>query len=304
MKNVLIVLLGAVLGIVLGAGAMHQWAMPQLLDANTKLSDAERKLASIQAESESSSAKLAQLEAERNQNSEQLASLQSKLDKATGAEAVTPADVPLPEDATAVDASAGPPEGAAPEEPSADERAARRERGARWGGGGTPEEREARRQEFATRMQENMSNFFTGEMEKSSTPEMQERLVALEQKTQEMMDLRSQMRAAQTDEEREALGQAFGETMSAAREIMQAQQGDMLGAIANQFGITKESDRAAFEQAVRSAVDSPIFSDNPAALFFNASRPADGGDGGGVSGGGRGFGFGGGGGGFRGGAGR
>lgn len=296
MKNVPIVLLGAVLGIVLGAGAMHQWVMPQLLDANTKLSEAERKLAAIQAESERSGEKLARLEAERNQYSEQLASLQTKLDKATGAEAVTPAGVPLPEEA-AVDASAGPPEGAAPEEPPADEQTARRERGARWGGG-TPEEREARRQEFATRMQENMSNFFTGELEKSSTPEMQERLVALEQKTQEMMDLRSQMRAAQTDEEREALGQAFGESMSAAREIMEAQQGDMLGAIANQFGITKESDRAAFEQAVRSAVDSPIFSDNPAALFFSAGRSADGGDGGGV---GRGFG---GGGGFRGAAGR
>lgn len=298
MKNVLIVLLGAVLGIVLGAGAMHQWAMPQLLDANTKLSEAERKLAAVQAESESAGEKLARLEAERNQNSEQLASLQTKLDKATGAEAVAPAEVPLPEDA-ALDASAGTADGAAPETPPADEQAARRDRANRWGGGGTPEEREARRQEFATRMQENMSNFFTGEMEKSSTPEMQERLVALEQKTQEMMDLRNQMRAAQTDEEREALGQAFGETMSSAREMMQAQQGDMLGAIANQFGITKESDRTAFEQAVRSAVDSPIFSDNPAALFFNASRSADGGDGGGGGGG-----FGGGGGGFRGGPGR
>jgi hypothetical protein len=141
-----------------------------------------------------------------------------------------------------------------------------------------------------------MANVFTGELEKSSTPEMQERLVALEQKTHEMMDLRNQMRTAETDEEREALGRAFGETMSAAREIMQEQQADMLGAIANQFGITKESDQAAFEQAVRAAVDSPLFSDNPGALLWGAGRGADGGEGFG----GRRFG----GGGFRGGPGR
>lgn len=295
MKNVLTVLLGALLGAVVGAGAMHQWIMPQLMDSETKRSEAERKLASIQSDSESAGEKLARLEAERNQYSDRLAALQTKLDDATGAETVAPADVPLPEDGAAVDASTETPEGDVPATPDAGERGPDRDRGDRRGGG-TPEEREARRQEFATRMQENMSNFFTGELEKSATPEMQERLVALEQKTQELFDLRHQMRAAETEEEREALGQALGETMTAAREIMQEQQGDMLGAIANQFGITRESDQAAFEQAVRSAVESPMFSDNPGALFWNAGRQADGGEGGG------GPGFGGGG--FRGGAGR
>ncbi len=294
MKNVLTVLLGALLGAVVGAGAMHQWIMPQLMDSETKLSEAERKLTSLQSDSESAVEKLTRLEAERNQYSDRLAALQTKLEEATGGEAVAPADVALPEDEVAVDASAETPEGAPPVPPEEPERGPGRGRGDRWGG--TPEEREARRQEFATRMQENMSNFFTGELEKSATPEMQERLVTLEQKTQEMFDLRNQMRAAETEEEREALGQAFGETMAAAREIMQEQQGDMLGAIANQFGITKEADQAAFEQAVRSAMESPMFSDNPGTLFWNAGRQADGGEGGGA----RGFG----GGGFRGGPGR
>lgn len=293
MKNVFAALLCAVLGAVLGAVFMYQRYMPTFMELNAKLMSAEQKLAAIQTDSEGAGDKLARLEAERNQFSEQLASLQTKLDKATGAEAVAQADVPLPEDATALDASASSPGGAAPAAPPEEEQAARRDRSDRWGGG-TPEEREARRQEFTTRMQENMSNFFTGELEKSNTPEMQERLVALEQKTQEMMDLRIQMRAAETDEEREALGQAFGETMSAAREIMQEQQGDMLGALANQFGITKEADQAAFEQAVRSAIESPIFSDNPGALLWNAGRQAEGGDGAGGRGGFGGGGFGGG----------
>jgi hypothetical protein len=276
---------------------MHQWIMPQLMDAEAKRSEAERKLASVQSESESAGKRLAQLEAERGGYSDRLAALQTKLEEATGTKAADPAEVALPEDDAVVDASAETSEAESPAPAEGGERGPGRDRGDRWGGG-TPEEREARRQEFATRMQENMSNFFTGELEKSSTPEMQERLVALEQKTQELFDLRNQMRAAETEEEREALGQALGETMAAAREIMQEQQGDMLGAIANQFGITKEADQAAFEQAVRSAMESPMFSDNPASLFWNAGRQADGGEGFG----GRGFGGGGfGGGGFRGG---
>lgn len=296
MKTVVAVLLGAVLGAVLGAGAMHQWLMPQLGEANAKLLDVEQKLAVTQSSTGGDAERVARLEAERNQFSERLAALQAKLDEAGDAEPVAPAEVELATDE---------PLDAAPAEPETEDVApdadgdrgpdrGRGDRGDRWSG--TPEERQARREEFAALMQENMANFFTGELEKSNTPDMQERLVALEQKTQEMMDLRNQMRAAETDEERDALGEAFGETMSAAREIMQEQQDDMLGAIANQFGITKESDQAAFEQAVRSAMDSPMFSDNPGALMWSAGRQADGGEGFG----GRGFG----GGGFRGGPGR
>lgn len=296
MKIIVAVILGVVLGAVVGAGAMHQWLMPQLGEANAKLLDVGQRLAATQSATESDAEKVARLEAERSQYSERLATLQAKLDEAVEADPVASAEVDLAT-GEALDAAAIEPEadGAAPDaEGEGRPERERGGRGERWGG--TPEERQARREEFAARMQENMANFFTGELEKSSTPEMQERLVALEQKTQEMMDLRSQMRAAETDEERDALGVAFGETMSAAREIMQEQQDDMLGAIANQFGITKESDQAAFEQAVRSAMDSPMFSDNPGALFLSAGRGVDGGEGFG----GRGFG----GGGFRGGPGR
>jgi hypothetical protein len=300
MKIIVAVILGAVLGAVGGAGAIYQRLTPALEVARAELLDANQKLAAVLSSADRDAEKLARLEVERSQYSERLAALQAKVDEAVPAESVAPAEVDLateePVDAAVeseADGAASDAEGGSDRDRER-ERGDRGDRGDRWGG--TPEERQARREEFATRMQENMANFFTGELEKSSTPEMQERLVALEQKTQEMMDLRNQMRAAETDEEREALGAAFGETMSAAREIMQEQQADMLGAIANQFGITKESDQAAFEQAVRAAVDSPMFSDNPGALMWGAGRQADGGEGFG----GRGFS----GGGFRGGPGR
>lgn len=283
MKVVIAVVLGAILGAVLGAGFMHQKLMPSLEEATGKLREAEQKLATTQSASESEAEKLARLEAERDQYSERLAALQAKVDATVNDAPVAPTEAGPATDEPLDDTGAE----AENDEAAANEaRGPGRERGDRWGG--TPEEREARRQEFATRMQENMSNFFTGELEKSSTPEMQARLVALEEKTLEMMDLRSQMRDASTDEERQALGQAFGETMSAAREIMQEQQGDMLNAIASQFGISKESDQVAFEQAVRSAMESPFFSDNPGALLWSAGRQGD--DGGGPF---RGFGGGG-----------
>ena len=298
MKVVVAVILGAVLGAVLGAGAIYQRLTPSLEEAKAKLLDVNQKLVALQSSTESDAEKLTRLEAERSQYQDRLAALQVKLNEVAAAGSVAPAEVDLATE-QALDAAIEPEaEGATPD----GERGPGRERGER--GGGTPEERDARRQEFATRMQDNMANFFTGELEKSATPEMQERLVTLEQKTQEMMDLRNQMRAAETDEEREALGAAFGETMSAARDIMQEQQDDMLGAIASQFGITKESEQAAFEQAVRAAMDSPMFSDNPGALLWSAGRQADGGEGG-DGGGGRSFsgrGFSGGG--FRGGPGR
>lgn len=274
MKVVVAVVLGAVLGALMGAGFMHQKLMPALEEATGKLRETEQKLASTQSATESEAEKLARLEAERAQYSERLAALQARLDaKVNDAPAAAETDSadaePLDPVTSEAEGDGAAADTNAPTEPGRE----RGNRGDRWGG--TPEEREARRQEFATRMQENMSNFFTGELEKSSTPEMQARLVALEEKTLEMMDLRSQMRDAATDEERQALGEAFGETMAAAREIMQEQQGDMLGAIASQFGISKESDQVAFEQAVRAAMDSPFFSDNPGALLWSAGRQSD-----------------------------
>lgn len=295
MKVVVAVILSTIVGALLGAVAIHQKLMPDLEEATGKLREAEQKLATTQSASESEAEKLARLEAERDQYSERLAALQARVDASAGNEPgrSAPADSATDE---SFDEAAIEPEGDGAETDANETRGPGRDRGNRgdrWGG--TPEEREARRQEFATRMQDNMSNFFTGELEKSNTPEMQARLVALEEKTLEMMDLRSQMRDATTDEERDALGQAFGESMAAAREIMQEQQGDMLNAIASQFGISKESDQAAFEQAVRAAMDSPIFSDNPGALLWSAGRQAEDGGGGGPTRGFGGGGFGGGG---------
>ncbi|MBX3178489.1 MAG: hypothetical protein KF886_14100 [Candidatus Hydrogenedentes bacterium] len=289
MKAIVIGALALVLGVIAGAGGMHQWLMPQWMETSAALAQTERELAALKTANSESQDKLARLERERDQFNDRLDAAYAMLESTQrpaapdfAAESAPIADAALelaPEPAV---------EGAPAREDGSRPEGGRRGPGeGRWGG--TPEEREARRQEFTARLQENMSNFFTGELEHSSTPEMQQRLIALEQKSFEMFDLRSQMRLAETDEEREALGRAFGQVMDDARQLMIEQQQDMLGAIATQFGISRPGDQAAFEQAVRSAISSPLFSTNPGALLWNS-----GGGGFGEGRGGFGGGFGGG----------
>lgn len=271
MKTAIAVVLGVVVGLAIGAVGVNQWLMPQLLAAESGLLASQRDFERLQVEHAASADKLARLEQERTAYNARLEAAEARAGQVTMAAPVE-ADLDAPEiavDAAVDDAAPDTAAEAAPE-------GGRGDRGGRWGG--TPEERDARRQEFVTRMQENLTNFFTGELEKSGTPAMQERLLALEEKTYEMFELRSQMRQAETDEEREQLGIAFGEAMESSRQLMLEQQQDMLGAIATQFGIGKESDQAAFEQAIRAAVSSPFFSDNPAALLWNSGR-TEGGEG-------------------------
>lgn len=278
MKMTLATVLGMLLGVVIGAGGIHQWLTPQLLEVSKALTETQRELEALRNESSGALEKLARLEKEREDFSDRLAAAEARAESASKAAAVAPVIPEIAMDEPVADA-APVEEETESEEDNRDRRGDRgRDRGNPWGG--TPEEREARRQEFVTRMQDNMTNFFTGELEKSSTPEMQDRLVALEEKAYEMFEIRSQMRQAETDEERQALGQAFGDAMAATRQLMVDQQEDMIGAIANQFGISRTSDQAAFEQAVRSAISSPFFSDNPGSLLWNAGRSDDGGPGG------------------------
>ncbi len=278
-KVIIAVVVGLIVGLAIGAGAMHLKLMPQLLALDTALADTQREIAALRS-NDGDAARLARLEAERTEYDAKLSALRGELDTLRKRSAVTPAEIDIAEDTTDVNALAEEEASEAPAEEQP-ERAGRR---GRWGGDGTPEEREARRQEFVTRMQDNLTQFFTGELDKTGSPATQERLIALENQIHDMMDLRMQMRRAETDEERAALEQAFGETMTTARNTMKEQQREMVDALATQFNITGKEDRQAFQQALEAAVDSPFFSDNPAAIMFGGGgggRPTGGRRGGG-----------------------
>ena len=287
MKTIVFAVLGAVLGAVVGAFGMYQHFTPALLEAQTTIREQNHQLQAL-ASNEDSGARLARLEAERADYEKTLDDLRKQLEAARTrpvAQSETPVAI---EDDLEAEAMAEQDR----ERPERDGDRDRRDRGGPpWDRDSTPEEREARRQEFRARMEENLAAFFTGELEKSSTPAMRERLVALETQAYDLMELRRQMRDVETDEERDALRAAFGDTMAAAQATMRDQQRDMIDAIARQFDITNDADKTAFQNAVRAAVDNPVFSDNPFALFMSAGRPDGfGGPGGPGRGPGRGFG--------------
>ncbi len=280
-KVIIAVVVGLIVGLAIGAGAMHLKLMPQLLALDSELAETQREVAALKSNN-GDAHRLARLEAERTDYDAKLSALREELDTLRKRSSVSPAEIEIAEDSAEVSASAE----VDSSEETTEERPEREGRRGRWGGDDTPEEREARRQEFVTRMQDNLTQFFTGELDKSGSPETQERLIALENQIHDMMDLRMQMRSAETDEERQALEQAFGETMTAARDTMKEQQREMVNSLATQFGINGKENRQAFQQALEAAVDSPFFSDNPAAIMF--------GGGGGRNSGGRGPGGGGG----------
>ncbi len=293
-KPIVLLILGAVVGIVAGAAIMHQWLMPQLWERDAELARLDQHQSVSGSPGNGEAARLARLEEERVAYEDNLAKLRAEVEslkQRSTVEAASPELAVVEDPLTAADGTNGPPQ--ADNEGERDNR--RRGRGGPWGEG-TPEEQEARRQEFRTRMQDNLTNFFTGELEKSSTPAMQERLVALEGQVNDMMELRRQMREAETDGDRKALGAAYEESMVAAQGIMKEQRRDIIDTLATQFNITNSKDQAAFRQAVQAAVESPFFGDNPSALVWNSGRGGGGGFGGG-GGGGRpgGGGFGGGG---------
>jgi len=299
MKTTALTIVGIILGLVAGAGGMHQWLMPQVIERDIQLRERDQQLASLRPNDELAS-RLARLEAERQDYARTLGDLRDELESlrvTARVEGSNPefADLDAMLDA-AVDSEV---EGEAGGEDAARPEGEGRERWRGWGGerggDGTAAERDARRQEFVAQMQDNLTNFFTGELEKSSTPAMQQRLVTLEAQVYDMMELRRQMRGVEDEAERDALREAYSQTMAAAEATMRDQQRDMLDAIASQFNITNQGDQAAFESAVRAAMGSPFFSSNPSTIFWSASRPD--GESGGFGGGGfgRGGDFGGGG---------
>ncbi len=79
MKTLLFAVVGLVVGIVLGAGGMHQTLTPQLLELDAKLKVQERVAAALQRDP-GDAEKLARLEAEREQNATALSKLRGELE--------------------------------------------------------------------------------------------------------------------------------------------------------------------------------------------------------------------------------
>jgi len=128
-------------------------------------------------------------------------------------------------------------------------------------------EREARRQQWEERRsdfmataRENMNAMLDESAANADTLDEQERLVALKENLNHMMNLYSEARQIENEQDREAYRDAIQQTRRNIRDLVNEQQSDMLRDVAEQHGITDPEQQQAFLDAMEEAQRSPYFS--------------------------------------------
>lgn len=120
------------------------------------------------------------------------------------------------------------------------------------------QEEEARRAERFEAFRSQVDDFFDNEIANAPTEEMRARLELLDAYREDMFELRTAMRSATTDEEREELDAQADAARDAMGQLMREQQRDMLMAVGRTHGLKGEALRT-FQQDVRNLMESPYF---------------------------------------------
>ena len=120
---------------------------------------------------------------------------------------------------------------------------------------------ENRRREFGVEMENRRNQWveYMDERWETSDPETRERISALTEHQNTLLDIRDQMRNADTDDERQQLRESMGGTFQSMRQITMEQQNSMLSQVASEYGISSQDDQTAFNQAVQDVVSDPLF---------------------------------------------
>ena len=125
----------------------------------------------------------------------------------------------------------------------------------RWGdGSSTPEERaerEERIREYVAQARERTNNFFADQLEQAQDPAARERLGAISDYYDYMLDLNRQMREAGTEEDREALAQEMHEARDVYRRMVGEQQEQMVRDIIANSGVTNPQKQDELIKAVK-----------------------------------------------------
>jgi cell division protein FtsB/Fe-S cluster assembly iron-binding protein IscA len=252
-----------VLGAVTGVGVVRGQMATIVTAARADEATAREELQKVKAEAQEAKARATHLEAEVD-------SLRTQLDMARESLNETLAEFMQAEPEPLMDMPAEAP-AEEPLEAVEDPRPEERDRGNREGRERWRERRgdqaqaddgltrEQRRQEFAAQMRERANEMARNEMAKWNDPVAQQRISTINEQTQYMMDLRMQMREAQTDEEREALRTAMDQTRDTIRALTEEQQDYALRQLASQFGITAPGAQDQFIAGLRETQQSPYF---------------------------------------------
>jgi len=143
----------------------------------------------------------------------------------------------------------------------------------------SPEEREAmmdRRRAFMTGMRDRVHSYLEDRIVQSTDPVEQERMMAMQEYTAYMADLRQQMHDAETDEVREELGDLMRQAGGEMEGLLREQQNAMLFQLAEEYGITDARKQAEFVDRMRDLRRDPLF--NPPMIpGMGSGRGFDGG---------------------------
>ncbi len=281
MKSVVAVIVALAIGIVGGVLGVQNRMGPRLTTLRVDKDTLERECRRFREKAESASARLEAVQRQNEALFEEIAALETQLDEANMAAAE-----PAPDEtydrlaeilagsmAEAPDATGVLEEEqteAPPRPGSMDEEEARR--------------RAERRRETASRLRDNVRGFMDAQIEHATNPEARERLTALSEYSDYMMDLVQQLRQAQTDEERAAVREALGEARQSAEQLLREQHVYMLREVAAEHGIRGQEQQDAFLQSMRQVLTNPLFNaqDNFWARgAFDYRGPPGGGPGGG-----------------------
>jgi hypothetical protein len=139
------------------------------------------------------------------------------------------------------------------------------------------EEWRSRREEFTRNFEQGMNDFFADAIANSPDPEDQQRLALLQQSVQDMMALRRQREAAQSEEERERYDAAMRAAREETQRLVREHQDKLLRDTLQSAGIEGNKQDRVLKQ-LRRTMESPFFSSGYGGLGPSPWRGGDRGD--------------------------
>ncbi len=279
MKLTIAILVALAVGVVGGALVVQQRLNTQLLEATDRLgaTDAETKRLESELDRthqrlELSRYELDKMARERDALRDQLSALEAvpPVEQELGLDTMGAAEAAalLEPEPTEAEAEDQPPQG--------DRRGGRRDEGRRDSPWRNPEAR----REFMAQIRERSMGFLQDRIDSTTDPVVQDRLAAIGDYLDYMMDLGAQMREAETEEERDALRESMGQTRDEFQTLVRQQQEFMARELAEEYGITSTGEQDEFIASLNGMRQSPFFSSPMMQGGFGGPRGGRGGRGG------------------------
>ncbi len=120
--------------------------------------------------------------------------------------------------------------------------------------------RQERMREFMGSIRERTGDFLASQVEQTNDPAVKQRLAAIAENVNYLMEAGQAMRHAETDEERDALREQFGQARDQLQSLVKEQQNDVLRDMASSYGITDPAKQDAFISSYGELRENPFFS--------------------------------------------